>query len=246
MLNIVRSMLVVLSCASLLVSSQAQQKRETPQRAASPLSYEPELVSTAEADDAAAKENAGRTGGESEIESLQRTVRRLSAQVDRLSEELNALKTQQRELFDLERLSRAEQRADSLRAQLTDVQSREADLKARLEQLEYDLDPASIERRAALIGTTRPEEVREQIRRQLESERARLRSQLELLERRRQGLESAIARADAEIERLRTRLNEVDDEATPSSIESSGSEQNSQRNASPVTQPTRPPRSYVP
>lgn len=194
-------------------AATAQQRRPPAPASAKP-SDEPRLISTAEDE---AKDAPRRTTGaneEKEVEDLQRTVRRLSAQVNMLAEELKELKTQQRALVDLERLSRAEQRADNLRAQIADVQAREADTKARLEQLEYEADPAAIERRATLIGTTRPEEVREQIRRQIESEKGRLRAQLDLLVSRRQRLEASLARTESEIERLRARLDETEQEET--------------------------------
>jgi chromosome segregation ATPase len=119
------------------------------------------------------------------------------------------MEEQQRTLVDLERLSRAEQRAEGLRAQLRDVQMKEADLQARADQLEFDLKPENIERMTANSGSTRPEEVRDARRRALENERARVRSQLELMSQSRTRLESAIATADTEADRIRQRLEET-------------------------------------
>ena len=146
---------------------------------------------------------------ETEEQVLRRTVDRLSSQVTELSEDLGQIKDQQRTLVDLERLSRAEQRAENLRAQLRDVLEKEAALQARAEQLEFDILPENIERRAALTGTLRPTELREQIRRQLESERGRIRAQLDFFTSSRIRLEAGVANADAEAERIRTRLDAV-------------------------------------
>lgn len=150
-----------------------------------------------------------------EQDSTQRTVNRLSRQVDRLTDKISQIEGQQRALVDLERLSRAEQRAEGFRSQLRDVQSKEADLQGRLEQIEYDLKPENIERTAAFYGTTRPEDVRDARRRQLENEKTRIQSQLTLLQTSRTRLEAAIALADTEVERLRARLDASDPVTTP-------------------------------
>jgi hypothetical protein len=146
---------------------------------------------------------------EEEHDSMRNRMNRLSRQVTTLTEKLSRMEEQQRTLVDLERLSRAEQRAEALRAQLRDVAMKEADLQARLEQLEYDLKPENIERMTANSGSTRPEDVREARRRQLENERNRVRSQLDLMTQSRTRLEGAISTADAEAERIRGRLDET-------------------------------------
>src|SRR5207245_2612672 len=70
-----------------------------------------------------------------------------------------------------------QERAANLRAQLSDVQARQSELQTRLQQLEYDLKPENIERSLAGIGSTHPEELREQRRRQLEGEKMRVQAQ---------------------------------------------------------------------
>ncbi len=145
---------------------------------------------------------------EDEQQQLRRTVNRLSEQVTKLSDDLSSMRDQQRTLVDLERLSRAEQRAEGFRTQLREVTEKELGLEARLEQIEYEIQPDAIERRTALMGTLRPAELREQVRRQLESERNRVQQQLNLLRTSRARLEAAITTADLEVERLRTRLDE--------------------------------------
>lgn len=92
----------------------------------------------------------------------------------------------------------AAEKADNLRLQLLDVQAKEAALQERLRQLDEDIKPENIERSLAGIGSTRPEELREKRRRQLEIERDGLRSQLGHLAKSRESLESAIAAADAD------------------------------------------------
>ena len=151
----------------------------------------------------------------SEQEQLRRTVNRLSAQVAKLAEDVNAFKEQQRTLVDLERLTRAEQRADSLRGQLRTVTDREFELQAKLEQLTYELQPDVIQQRTALVGAVRPDAVRESLQRQLENERTRVRQQLELTTQSRTRLERSIQDADTEVERLRSRLDAADTAVSP-------------------------------
>jgi hypothetical protein len=92
----------------------------------------------------------------------------------------------------------AQEIADNLRVQLGEVQVMTAEMQARDEQLQEDLKPENIERSFAAIGSTRPELLREQRRRQLEVARTRVRAQLDELDRRRTRLETAIAEADDE------------------------------------------------
>jgi len=54
-----------------------------------------------------------------------------------------------------ERLTRAEQRAESLRAQQLDTESKLADAQSKLEQIEYQLRPENIERAAGQIKAAR-------------------------------------------------------------------------------------------
>lgn len=91
----------------------------------------------------------------------------------------------------------AAQTAEKLRAQLRDVQAEEATLQARAQQLDWDLKPENIERYFSATGSTRPEELREQRRRQLQHEKESVSARLVQLEASRLRLESAIGAADA-------------------------------------------------
>ena len=91
----------------------------------------------------------------------------------------------------------AAQTVEHLRAQLGEVQDQEAERRIRLEQLDYDLRPENIERYFNGYGSTRPEELRESRRRQLQTEKDRLLGQLEQLASRRARLEAEIASAQA-------------------------------------------------
>ena len=110
-------------------------------------------------------------------------------------------------LIDVEMLKRAEQRGDVLRTQLLDLQMKEFDVQARLDDLDYRLRPDSIQQALALFGSPRPmDELRDDLRARLESEKGRANQQLELLAATQARLEAAIRDADAECALLRERL----------------------------------------
>lgn len=100
----------------------------------------------------------------------------------------------------------AEELAESLRGQLRDVIAKESELQIRLQQLDEELRPENIQRSIALIGSLRPEELREQRRQQLEKDKANVSAQLDALVNSRARLEASIARAEAEADRERTRV----------------------------------------
>src|SRR4030095_3291802 len=81
-----------------------------------------------------------------EPDGMQQTITTLSNQVNRLNDKLTQMNEDDRYQLDMERLTRAEQRAEQLRSQLIDVQSKIADFESKLEQIEYALKPENIDR----------------------------------------------------------------------------------------------------
>ena len=138
---------------------------------------------------------------------MRQTINALSNQVDRLNQKLTQMQETERARLDLERLTAAETRAENLRGQQVDVESKLADLQSKLEQIEYQLRPENIER-ASGYGTLHPEDARESRRKQLENERARVQAQIKILETSRVRLEAAVRTADAEVDSLRHRLEQ--------------------------------------
>ena len=92
-------------------------------------------------------------------------------------------------------------RSVRLRAELADLQSRTNELETRLAQINDDIKPENIERSFAGIGSTKPEDLREARRRQLDIQRKGIQSQLETMATARTRLETAIASTDAEVYR---------------------------------------------
>lgn len=141
-------------------------------------------------------------------EETQSTIKDLTTQVNRLNQKLTQMQEDDRYQLDMERLTRAEQRAEQLRSQLMDIQSKIADFEAKLEQIEFALRPENIEAASAGYGSTRPEVAREARKKTLESERGRVQAQLKLAETSRVRLESAVANADAEVDNLRAKMEQ--------------------------------------
>ena len=217
-------------------------------------SADPQIISTAEQQAAEAeasqtttparrstRRRASEAAQQEDDDSVRRTVTDLSTQVTKLTEKLSQMEQQQRTLVDLERLSRAEQRAETLRAQLIAAQEKETALTARLEQLQFDLRPENIERVAAPYGSTRPEDAREARRRGLESEIGRVRAQLDTLQTSRQRLESAIVSADAEVERLRKRIDDATEPRPADDAADNGDTVVTETTTTTTTTTTEPP-----
>ena len=91
----------------------------------------------------------------------------------------------------------AAQTVQILTTQLHEVQDKEAELKIRLEQLDFDLKPENLERFFNGSGSTHPEELRKSRRNQLQLERNRVAMQLAQLTASSAGLEAAISSEQA-------------------------------------------------
>ena len=245
---------IVLIAGFLLVDSSAQKRRRrrrapSAPRIMNPAIYQPSPTDNSNgsgdtgntADTATTEAQPARAAGAQDPEAMKKTIRTLSTQVDKLNDKLTQMEESQRSLVDLERLSRAETRSAALRTELRDVQAKEADLEARAEDVDYALKPENIERATAGYGTTHPEEVREQRRRQLESEKQRIRKQLDQLAISHTRLDEAIAMSDAEIDRLRKKLDAADEAAIQNAKTKNSSEGASSSEAAPRATPTPSP-----
>jgi chromosome segregation ATPase len=222
----------------LFVDSSAQKRRRSKprRRATSPRITNPEIYQPPANENSNSNTSDSATGNANasteDPDSMKKTIRGLSDQVDRLNQKLGQVEQSQQSMVDLERLSRAEQRSAQLRSELRDVQQKKGELEAHLEDVEYALKPENIERATAGYGTTRPEDLREQRRKQLESERERVRKQLAEFQTSEDRLQQAIATSDAEVDRLQKKMDAADRAA----IENAKSR--SQAEASPSPTPT--------
>ena len=249
-----RAALVLLVAGFAFAPDAQSQRRRTSRRTSNParpqpvqtpnIPDEPSVVSTADDEQPAAtrrttprtRQQQQQQNVQAENEQLRGTVRDLSGQVEQLSGQLNQIKADQKAMFDLERLTRAEQRAEQLRTQLREVTDKEFLLQERLVEIEYESTNEAVQRRSALIGSLNPSAVRDAIVQQLARERTRINKQLELLAASRTRLEASVATADAEVERLRQRV-EANDQAQQSAP-TPGTETGVAPTATPQPSPT--------
>ena len=92
----------------------------------------------------------------------------------------------------------AAQTVDQLKYQLLELEAQEAELRARAVQIDEDIKPENIQRSLAGVGSTRPEELREARRRQLETEKKSVEAQLASLGQAKSRLQSDIATAETQ------------------------------------------------
>lgn len=221
-------LVVVLGLAFIEADAQTRRRRRS-RRITRPVITNPTITSTDATGEPRVLSTADETTTEQETtkprkkkaateEDMQQTINALSNQVNRLTDKLTQMQGNDRSLLDMERLTRAEQRSESLRSQQLQAETKLADLQSQMDQIDYALKPENIERVTSGYGTTRPEEARDSRRRQLESEKARLQVQIRLLETSRSRLETAVANSDAEVDMLRRRLQQQD--APPAVVDS--------------------------
>lgn len=237
------------------------QRKRTSRRVTNPVrtsptpdttSGEPSVVSTADEPDETPRRNTSRRQQQRETPPVQAendrlhgTVRDLSTQVEQLNGQLNQMKADQRAMYDLERLTRAEQRAEQLRTQLREITDKEFQYQERLAEIDYESQSDSIQRRAALIGSLDPSAVRGAIAAQLEREGVRIKKQLELLAASHTRLEAAVASADAEVERLRQRVDAADaaqQQSAPAPDAATGTTTIPAPQPNPTPTPAQPPQ----
>jgi hypothetical protein len=114
--------------------------------------------------------------------------------------ERSELKSHASSLVAIDTITRVE-RIEALRARLLELQVKKLELQDRLDELDYELRPDSIQRALAFVGSVRPmDELRDALRLRLENERARVNELLDVLDLSSQRLEAAISEAEREVE----------------------------------------------
>lgn len=247
------------ACAALLVvtlcAAAAQTRRQPSRRVTNPATAtatpeEPRVVSTAEEqqDDpgAARRSRAARRPTprpqDEEDEAARKVLDDLSTEMTRLNKKVDDMERQRKVDLIMERLTRAEQRAEAVQAQLRETLEKEANLQARVEQLDDAMRPENLSRQVALVGTFRPDEERDRLRRQYENEKTRVQSLLDVNAKQRQRLEASLASADLLVERLRSQL----DDETRRELEAGAAAAEEGRSPSPDTRPSPRPTATPP
>lgn len=210
---------LVLVIAVVMFSSaaEAQTTRSKPKPLATPL---PVLTGA---------EIISRAGSEPDISLIlqpveppvERTTPNNATRIKDLSDRVNKLESNQRAGYDekqkrlllnLDILTRAEQRTESLRKQLFDMIEKENVINARLGQIEFDIRPEMIERSLQLAGSMKPEEIRDGRRKGLTAERTNLQSLLGEIQSTRANLNGNLQKAEMMVEKLRSKLEkDIDD-----------------------------------
>lgn len=119
-----------------------------------------------------------------ELTILTKSLQTFNQRINEFLESVNKFKgiqlseKQQKLLFGYEILNQTEQLAATLRKSLIETGEREATIKRRIGQIQFDLRPENIDRSIQLQGTTKAEEARENRRRTLDNERNTLQTLL--------------------------------------------------------------------
>lgn len=143
------------------------------------------------------------------------TVDELTARIKKLEagQTVSYDEKQKRLLLNLDILTRAEQRSESLRKQLFEMIEKENAVRARMQQIDFDSRPEMIERSLQLAGSMKPEEIRDSRRKSLLAEKTNLQVLLTEIESTRANLAASLTRADQMVEKLRLKLEKDIDES---------------------------------
>ncbi len=219
----------VLLCVLVSISvtnAQTSRRKKTVQAVASPTptllpQTVPEIISRAEDIPSENQIIITENPPPSETQTLEEKIDKFNTRMKEMNTRIKSLEStrkneydekQKRLLLNLDILTRAEQRAESLRKQLYELIEKENSVKTRLEQVEYNLRPEMVERSATFAGSLRPEEIRDQNKKSLETEKAKLDSLLAQIQVNRTNLEDNVQKADAMVEKVRAKTEkEIDD-----------------------------------
>lgn len=149
-------------------------------------------------------------------------IRELNERIKKLEGNQNSTydDKQKRMLLNLDILTRAEQRSESLRKQLFEMIEKENSVKSRIDQINTDIRPEMIERTLQLAGSMKPEDIRENRRKSLNAERSNLEALLMEIVNNRANLNVTLQKSDQLVEKLRIKLEkDIDDALTDPPID---------------------------
>jgi peptidoglycan hydrolase CwlO-like protein len=149
------------------------------------------------------------TSLDEELEKLRKRLAQLSAEIDRMRAEIARLDKYRQVDYTRDQITREEDRIRSLQKDMVELSAREAPLRKRLDEIESQQQPDRIERSLAGVGSTRPEEMRDSVSRQLSIEKRQIQAQLDTIQASRTRNQSFITNAEESIARLKRRLTEL-------------------------------------
>ena len=140
-----------------------------------------------------------------DAEQMRRSIKQLTTENDYLRGKVAELERRLRNHSIRDRMVQEEQRAENLEEQLFSIAKEEANLQAQLEEVNEQLRPENIEQ-LQVMGSLRPEAIRESTRRRLTNRQSRIQAQLQLLEQSRSRIQSSISVTDMLIQNLRMQM----------------------------------------
>jgi len=140
-----------------------------------------------------------------DLEQMHRSVTQLTTENEALRTRVAELERRLRNHSIRDRMMQEEQRAENLEEQLFSIAKEEANLQAQLDDVNEQLRPENIDH-IQVMGSLRPEAVRESTRRKLTNRQSRIQTQLQLLEQSRTRIHSSISVTDMLIQNLRMQM----------------------------------------
>lgn len=138
-------------------------------------------------------------------EKMRTSIKQLTTENERLRAKVNELERRLRNQSIRDRMTQEEQRAEKLDEQLFSIAREESNLQAQLEEVNEQLRPENIQQ-IQILGSLRPEEVRESARRKLTNQQMRIQAQIQLLQQSRTRIHSSISVTDMLIQNLRAQM----------------------------------------
>ena len=138
-------------------------------------------------------------------EQMRKSIRQLTTENELLHTKVAELERRLKNHSIRDRMVQEEQRAESLEEQLFSIAKEEANLQAQLDDVNEQLRPENIDQ-LQVMGSLRPEAVRESTRRRLTNKQTRIQTQLQLLEQSRSRIHSSISVTDMLIQNLRMQM----------------------------------------
>lgn len=144
----------------------------------------------------------------------------LRLKINELTEKLRAVESgnskdadamEKKLLLNLDILTKAEQRTESLRKQLYEVIEKESAVRTKVEQLDFDMRPEMIDRVVSSAGSLRPENLRETRQKSLLAEKTNLQALLLQITANREKLEISVRNAEFLADKIRLKFEkEID------------------------------------
>ena len=140
-----------------------------------------------------------------DLKEMSASIKQLTTENERLRTKIAELERRLKNQSIRDRMTQEEQRAENLQEQLFSIAKEEADLQAQLDGVNEQLRPENIQQ-LPVMGSLRPEEVREATRRKLSNQQSRIQAQLQLLQQSRVRIQSSISVTDMLIQNLRSQM----------------------------------------